>query len=354
MTTKKSAFSMKSDHRPDNPLLISSEILNGCLEAADELGIELSETLAECGIEQRLLTSHEGFLVASQVIEFLELVATRFNCPHFGFTIGSLHPPLKHGIVTQLFKLSPSVKSVIENVIQYGALHNELSVWSLRVEGSYAYLVRSDRQAYRKSLIQLHTLAVTLGFKILQRACEGNLNVSFVSFAHTAPEERKRYERFFQCPVHFDQAFDGIVFPAEYLQYPIKTADPELLIIVQAHLSSLLADYHPDDNIVAKVQLIIRQRLGTNGCNIESVALLLDMHPRALQRELKKNDCTFKMLLSDIRHEVAEHYLRSSNIRLVDLADILGYKNVSAFSLAFKNKKGKAPNHWRESLAIND
>jgi len=342
---------MKSNHEVDTPLVISSEILQGCLEAADELGIELDETLAECRIDRRLLISPEGFLAVSQVVEFLELVAKRFNCPHFGFMVGRHHPPLKYGVVTQLFKLSATVKSAIENIIKYGVLHNEVAIWNLRVEKDYAYLSRSDRKDYSCSLVQMHTVAVTLCFKMLQAICGGNVRASSISFAHASLNESKEYKHFFQCPVYFDQAFDGIIFPAQYLQYPIETADPELLTIVQAHLASLMANYNPHDDIVTKVQFIIRQRLGTNGCNMERVAQLLNKHPRALQRELKRYDCTFKSLLSDIRKEVAEHYLKASAIKLGDLSDILGYRNVSAFSLAFKKRSGLAPDHWRNSLS---
>jgi AraC-like DNA-binding protein len=72
------------------------------------------------------------------------------------------------------------------------------------------------------------------------------------------------------------------------------------------------------------------------------------LHPRALQRDLAKHNCTFKQLLLEIRMELAEQYLRSSDITLSDLTELLGYQNLSAFSRAFKNSYGLSPDLWRK------
>ena len=102
-----------------------------------------------------------------------------------------------------------------------------------------------------------------------------------------------------------------------------------------------------EDDLVSKVHLYVKKNLGTNACNLEGVAERLDRRPRSLQRELMKQGFSFRQVLLDVRRDVAEHYLRSSKIALVDLADILGYRNVSAFSRAFKSSCGQSPEHWR-------
>lgn len=170
---------------------------------------------------------------------------------------------------------------------------------------------------------------------------------------HAAPREQRQYQRFFQCPVGFDREFDGLVFPESDLSRPMATPDVELLGIVLAHLDTLREDQELAGDIVSQTGNYIRRKVGTNLCNLDSCAQLFDLHPRALQRDLAKHSCTFKQLLLDIRMELAEQYLRSSDISLSDLTELLGYQNLSAFSRAFKNKHGRSPELWKKELRSN-
>lgn len=333
------------DHH--NPLLLNSEILLGSLEAAAELDVDLTEPLSHCDIDPGLLESPTGFLAFHKVVYFLEDVAKRYNCPHFGFLVGKHQPPLRFGATAQISKLAPNLQSAIDNGIHYSLLNSEESLWQIKCEAGYAYVTRHNRIAFEDSLVQLHTLAVTLVFKALMTLSDGRLKASYISFAHAKPKTHKLYEKFFNVPIHFDSECDGIVFPEGYLQLAVKTADSELFSIVKSYLDSVNTGYTPNDDIPTKTSYYIKKNIGTAACSIEGISQLLNQHPRTLQRQLKDSGVTFRQLLLDARQEVAEHYLRSSSLSLSALADILGYRNVSAFSRAFKSNSGVSPAQWR-------
>ena len=334
-----------------NPLLTSCDTLMGSLEAAEEAGIDISEALKSNGIAPDLLVSPKGFLTFHQAVNFLNEVANNCDCPHFGFLVGKHQPALQFGSLAQLSKLSANLLSAIEIGNQYSLLNSEVSLWDLKQENGYAMLLRHSRVAYEGSLIQFHTLAVTLIFNALKNLIGGNWRASSIAFTHAQPKSRKLLDQYFGSPVDFNQDFNGVVFPEEHLQYEIKTADEELLAIVKSHLDSVSGGSHQlDADIATNVHHHIIRHLGTNLCNLESVARLLGHSPRMLQLELQKQNITFRQLLGDVRQEVAEHYLRSSTIVFSDLADILGYRNVSAFSRAFKKASGTSPEKWKRLL----
>ncbi len=329
------------------PLLATSELLLGSLEAAREIGADLTGALAANGIQPELLVAPRGFLALDQIVNFLNRVAEESNCPHFGFLVGVHQPPMRFGLMAQLPTLSSTLGEAIENALQYNLLNSEFSIWELQRKNKHAILVRNNRISYKGSLTQLHTLAITVVFNAFRSLGAENWRPSAICFSHKEPETARLYNKYFGSPVEFNQDFTGIVFPAIDLQIPIATADNELLAIVKSHLDTVMADYQVHDILANRVQQHIRQHLGTDLCNLESVAQRLNQHPRTLQRELRRQGVTFRTLLTEVRHDVAEHYLRSSSIGLVDLADILGYRNVSAFSRAFKNTSGLSPEHWR-------
>jgi AraC-like DNA-binding protein len=52
-------------------------------------------------------------------------------------------------------------------------------------------------------------------------------------------------------------------------------------------------------------------------------------------------------LLRDVRLELAETLLKQSDLSMTEIADRLGYKELSAFSRAFKAHCGMAPKTFR-------
>ncbi|GAA0688533.1 AraC family transcriptional regulator [Marinobacterium maritimum] len=331
------------------PLLIDSQYLLGTLEAAQELEIDIGEVLDQCGIPKRLLIEPEGFLSFTKVARFLDKVAKEFDCPQFGFLVGKHQPPFSLGLLSQVIKLSPNLGSALSCIDKYIPLYSQAATWGLQTLDGKVALTRRDRAGRKESGVQSRNLTMVQAFKAFKVLCGPQWTPSAIYFAHRPLGNTLTYERYFNAPVYFDREYDAIVFPEEDLKHPIATADAVLLEIVQSHLSSLLGGYKPNDDIVTKVRYHIRCRLGTRTCNLESISQLLAVSPRSLQRMLAKHQFTFKSLLTSVRQEVAIEYLRDSHISLIDLAEMLGYQNVSAFSRAFKNNVGMAPDHWRKT-----
>jgi len=330
----------------DKPLFTDGDILLGSREAAEELGIDLSDSLAVSGISRQQLTNPRNFLNYHQIVTFLDDVAERNRCPHFGFYVAKYQQPFRFGALAQISKLCSTVGESLTKSFKYTRLYNQASVWQICEDGKYIVMKRHQRTAYTGSMVQLHLLAVTLMIKASKTLGKGRYPVTSVSFSHARPENSEIYSRYFHAPVNFDQDYDGYIFPKSYLSIPIETADPELLAIVEQHLDGMLSE-QPKQDLIGNVRALIRVNLGTNLCSLDGVSQLMGRHPRALQRELKECDVGFRDLVIEIRQEVAEHYLLNSNISLIDLSYLLGYNNLSAFSRAFKVVSGVSPNDWR-------
>ena len=337
--------------KQNSPLLISSEMLLGCSEAANELGIDLNPILKEHGIESGLLSAPKDFLTHIQVINFLQAVAERFDCQHFGLLVGKHQSPLSFGLLAQVIRLSPDLRTALEKGMLYESLYSQLVGHSLIVEDGYAQFTRWDRRTYPDSAAQLHTIGIVQLYKILKAICGSSWSATSVAFTFPKPRELRQYQRFFNCPVDFYQEFDGIVFPESDLATPIATADAELLDILCNHLDMMLAEQSREDAFIQEVRNFMRLKMTSRHCNLESCARQFGMHPRTLQRALAKHEVNFTQLLSKTRMEVAEQYLQDSTIPLEELSGILGYRNRSAFSRAFKRSHGESPEQWRNSRA---
>lgn len=324
----------------------------GLQEAAQELdkAEALEPLMRRHKLDPALLHSFDGYLPAQSVVDFMESAAVEFNCPHFGLLVAQYRPSLAFGVLAQLIKASPNIGVALNTAQRRLNLFTQSSLWDIQINTDVAVISRENRYPFKGSSTQMETLGIASYFKLLKALAEPDWHPTSVSFRRQAPPaaSRQYYRQLFEAPVYFESEMDCISLRTVDLQKPIPSSDPELLAIIEQHITTLEAPV--DEDICSQVNLMIRQLLDTGTCTMEVVAGKLGMHSKSLQRALQAESTTFKELLSEARMQLAEFYLLNSQIELIQLADILGYSCPSALSRSFKKQHGVSPQIWRKGL----
>lgn len=81
---------------------------------------------------------------------------------------------------------------------------------------------------------------------------------------------------------------------------------------------------------------------------LSDAASALNMSCRTLQRELRCPDSSFRQLLADCRHTLAQQYLQDASLSLQQIAFQLGFEEQSSFQKAFKSWQGCSPGIFRQ------
>ena len=333
----------------ERPPLVSSEILLGSLKAAQELNIDLVSICLEHGIDPALLYKPSGYLRHSQVTRFLQVVAERYRCCHFGFLVGKHQPPMQLGALGEAMRLSPTVGKAIENGLRYHSTFSEGSKHELIVDHGTARLIRWDRRSYPFRSTQMRMLGIVLLYKVLKTLSGTGWKPKLVTFSFSKPDHPGSIWSFFGCPVLFDQASDSISFSDSVLSQPLASSNLQLLKSVTKQLDQSFSGSQPEETLPEKVRHYIRLCLRSRRCSVESCAQFLGLNARTLQRQLDRHQHNFRELLLQVRMDTARQYLRDSTISLTGLATLQGYQNQSAFSRAFKMEHGVSPKQWREN-----
>ena len=105
----------------NNPLLMSAEILLGSLEAAQELGLSVEPSLALAQIDASQLSHPDQFIPLHSVVDFLNDMAERSGCEHFGFLVALKQPPSQFARVGQLVKFAATLGEAIDDAIRFQA-----------------------------------------------------------------------------------------------------------------------------------------------------------------------------------------------------------------------------------------
>jgi AraC-like DNA-binding protein len=80
---------------------------------------------------------------------------------------------------------------------------------------------------------------------------------------------------------------------------------------------------------------------------LSSAARAMHMSSRTLQRILQQSHCSFRQLVNQCRHQLAQQYLQHSNLTLQQIAFQLGFEEQSSFQKAFKGWQGCSPGAFR-------
>lgn len=86
---------------------------------------------------------------------------------------------------------------------------------------------------------------------------------------------------------------------------------------------------------------------------IGEVAKLLRTSPRSLQRMLNEEGVSYSDLVDHCRSRAACNYLNYTQDPIRDVAAILGYRNTSSFTRAFRRWTGMAPRTYRSHSRVS-
>jgi AraC-like DNA-binding protein len=101
-------------------------------------------------------------------------------------------------------------------------------------------------------------------------------------------------------------------------------------------------------DLVPKLHRALRVLLIRGSSSGDSLAQLLSLHRRTLNRRLKGQGTTFQKLLDEVRLDVARQLLLSTRTPIDEIASALCYADVSAFMHAFRRWTGTTPALFRQ------
>jgi len=327
--------------------LIHSHFLIGLSDIIAEKGGDAAALIEQAGLPGSIFDSTERLIPYEKHNQLLELAAQHLNFPELGLEIA------RRQTVTVFGPLWPMIagQSSVQASLELFSKHIQIRAQNIRLvidgtEDKATVTPFSDISIINNS----HTFedhALGLAWQIIQLLHGSPCSLRAVYFKHSPPENTSAYTRYFKCPVAFNHHCCELVVEPSVLQAPICDAAQQLPLMLRRHL-----EQKHDDQLVNQVKEVITSLLVTGNCTINEVAPAMGYSSRTLQRHLKLEGATFQALVDSVRHQQAQIYLSFDNYRLTDVAALLGYSELSAFTRSFKRWFGLSPQKWRKELAI--
>ena len=267
--------------------------------------------------------------------------------PSIGLRTAEFLHPSHMGALGYAWLASTSLRTALNRLSRYvHFIADNVEVDLEESNGNCGITVREGDVNHRMSWASDSSLAILI---TLCRTNYGDsLNPVSVDIQHAEPRNPGNYFSLFKCPVRFGQEVDRITLKSEELDKKLPSANPQLAQLGDQVMIQTLARLSKE-RIVPRVKSVIIYLLPSGNVNDEMVAEALNMSTRALQRKLQKKETTFKQLLTEIRQELADKYIRNNQLSLTEISFMLGFSEVSSFSRAFKRWTGESPSEYRYS-----
>ncbi len=141
---------------------------------------------------------------------------------------------------------------------------------------------------------------------------------------------------------------NGLVLDSADLDRPNHLADRALTEHARRLLELTMS---PERQSLAQpVEQSIMLLLPSGRATVQTCADLLSLTVRTLQRGLDAEGTSFSLLLAKVRTHLARRYLANPRTRITDVASMLGYGSIGAFTRWHGQTFGQPPRKMRKRL----
>jgi AraC-like DNA-binding protein len=309
---------------------IRSATLSGYAELARSVGLDPNRLMRRSGLDPSCLSDPDRRIDVTAVAKLLEASATESGVEDFGLRLASKRRLSNLGPFSLVVREETTARRALETLSRYLRLHSELLTIRIEDVGDLVILREEIVPGAHAPLRQGMELFVGYLFRILRELLGPSWEHRRVCFTHAAPASTAGHRRMFGRFVEFDCDFNGIVCAAEDLAGPLPTADPVMARYARQYLEAMVS--RPDVTLADKVRQMVREMLPLGPCSVDKVAQHLGVDRRTVHRHLSTDGDTFSSVVDKVRAELATSYLENSNRSVTDVADLLGFSAISAFS----------------------
>lgn len=333
---------------PNTPTTIGSWALL-IAKAIESYNIDSHALFLQANIDLAAIqTNPEVRLPVKQMAVLWSLAVKESNDACFSLRLTKFFQPNTYSAVGLAIASSRTILEGLENSLRYFKMTTDAAVHTLETNDDETTTLFIDIppqnepvaveaiEAFMSTLVSLARVMTNDSFAPIE-----------VAFKHDKAKYKTEFERFFNCPVLFNQPRHKILFALSDIQQPQMLANPSLASTLESWIDDHLNRFS-QDLISTKVKGIILDNILKGDIELEQIASTLHFGLRTLQRKLKAEGKNFNELLDECRHHMAIKLLSEQRVPLIEISYMLGFSDQSGFTRAFRRWTNTSPKSYRD------
>jgi AraC-like DNA-binding protein len=310
-------------------------------------GGDADEIFEHCGLALDMVTAPTLHLRLDTFCNLFEHAAERTGCDNFGLLFGQQFQPRDLGMWGYAALSAPTLGSALETLADLFGYQQSSSTMRFRREDEKR--VRLEYQILTPSIVARRQDAeLSLGqfTNLIRECCGRNWSPAEVQFEHPRPADWRQHALVFGAPVFFGCPSNAIILESELLERPMPGRDLKLLSMMR-HCLEIVGSRGETDSLFDRIRSTVRQHLPNGSPTLEAIAETLRTTPTAIRRTLADESLNLREAVDAVRFQLARHYLLQRHLPLTEIALLLGYSELSAFTRAFTRWAGTSPLGYR-------
>ena len=264
-----------------------------------------------------------------------------------GLRVGLASGPGVYGALSYVMLSAASAIDAINIALRYQKIIlGSLVTLSLHVEKE-AGIVRLNHCPGNNAGETFFIEQLFAGFLQFNEAMTGRPPLmSAVRLSYSDPGYRDSYEKIFQCPVHFGQKHNEMIFRTDILGAPLPNADPLTLEACQAVCQELMTVFEEEKSFACKIASLLHQHW-TLQPDMQAIAERLDCDARTIRRKLQVEGTSYRAIKDQVREKIAISELKNTRKPIQEIARLVGYGEAANFRRAFIKWTGNHPGYYR-------
>lgn len=341
----------QSNLPPGTPNTVYLRTLVPAIEGLLQRGVGTERIEA---VFQRSLEDIRAPLVRVPILmsrRFWELAVAFTGDPGIGLELGLGMLSRQPNGLSYLFDAESSLRRGFEHLVQYSARFQGHFRAQIVFRSEEVQVRLHDCGSLRATPQMVDYVMAGLSSLVRRKALSSGLPHSpllHLSFAHPCSAGPKRFIDALQTKVSWGRPWHALHFQRDLFMREVTRRDAVLVSRLQTLVAEINQRSQP--TLLAEVCDQIAHDLAS-GPTLEAFCNLRHLDRRTARRRLQAQGGQYSDLLDEHRRYRASDLLRGSSLNLIEITDLLGYRDLSSFFRAFQRWYGSSPGAWRESHA---
>lgn len=323
-------------------------------------GPALPELLARVDVPVSVLSEKRADFELSAYANLLDECARTTGEECFGLEFARVFPVGGTGLIGHIMRSAPDFREFATSLGKY----LPIQVDDLRFQfdekhpvARLAWVLPDDFLAPRKQLQEFLLTTLVLRIRLL---FDPEFMPFKTNFPYREPTHCPAYDEMFGPTRFFEAPSCSVSFRSELLARKNRLCDPvrdpglfaTLCEIADDQLSAIERSREGvkgalGRDLLTRLSNHLIERLGNGEVNLETAAKAMGRSPQWLQAELRRRDTSFAAELSRVRRSLADRYLRDTTLSMSEIAFLLGFSELSAFTRAARGWFSASPTQYR-------
>lgn len=335
---------------------IAIAFVHEALQCLRERAVPVEPLLWQAGIAPELLAAPQARVSSQHYGRLWHGIAETLDDEFFGLDSRRM----KAGSFTLLCHAllhAGTLERALRRAVRFLRLVLDDLVGELEVDGAVVRLIVRDVPgadgrvpapkrafAYGTFLVVLHGLACWLVGR--------RLPILRADFRCAEPPFLDEWRVLFARDLWFEQPLSALALPAECLALPTIRDERAMKDFLRGAPANFLVKYRNSAGLTAQIRRRLRALPPPAWPDFATLARQCHLSEATLRRRLDDEGASYRVILADLRRDLAIGLLGDARLSIADVAAALGFAETSAFHRAFRKWTGARPGEYRPASRL--